>query len=96
MSEPAPVRTPWLRLVVVLGLLTFSGVTLASNVIPKRDDLRATRRLLQEQRDENEAMRLRTQELREDARSLGENAWTVDRALREDLNRAHPREIIVR
>jgi len=96
MTEPAPVRASWLRLAVVLGLLTFSGVTLASNVIPKRDDLRATRRLLQEQRDENEAMRLRTQELREEEEALTRNAWFVDRALREDLRRAHPREIMVR
>ena len=89
-------RTPWLRLSVVLGLLAFSGVTLATNVVPTRDDLRATRRMLEQQRDENETTRARIAELREDADALRHDPWVVRRVLREELNLTDEGEIRVR
>ena len=70
MSDPAPARIPWLRLAVVLGLLTFSGVTLASNVIPKRDDLRDTRHMLDGQIRDNRVTQERIEELRDEAHGV--------------------------
>ena len=96
MPDAVTTRVPWLRLVVVIGLLTFSGVTLASNVIPARDDVHATRRMLEEQERENEQTRQRIVELREDADALGEDAWVVDRAIRELFHRTDEGEIRVR
>jgi cell division protein FtsB len=87
---------PWLRLAVVVGLLTFSTVTLATNVIPKRDDLRDTQRMLDEQQRENEATEERIEELRDDADALLRDPWYLSRVLREELNRTDEGEIRIR
>ena len=96
MSDAAPSRTPWLRLAVVVGLLTFSGISLATNVIPKRDDLRDTRRMLEEQQRENEASEERIELLQDEADALDGDPWAVRRAIREELNRTDEGEILVR
>ena len=92
----SPSSTPWLRFAVVLGLLTFSGITLASNVLPARDDLRSTRDMLDAQERENEETRERIDRLRDDAEALGNDPWVVGRTIREELNRTEPDEIRVR
>lgn len=95
MPDPAP-RTPWLRLAVVLGLLTFSGVTLATNVLPTRDGLRATERTLEEQERENERTRQRIEELRDESDALTNDPWDVQRAVREEFRVTDEGEIRVR
>jgi hypothetical protein len=65
-------------------------------VIPARDDLRDTRRMLEQQELENEQTRERILELREDEEALRGDAWVIDRAIREQYNRLDEGEIRVR
>ena len=96
MPDLSSARTPWLRVIVVVGLLTFSGVTLASNVIPTRDGLRDTRQMAEEQEAENERSRERIRELHDEADALHGDRWTINRVLREEFNRTDEGEIRVR
>jgi len=95
VPDPTP-RTPLLRLAVVLGLLTFSGVTLATNIVPTRDGLRATRRQLEEQERENRLTLERIDVLRDDADALTNDVWDIQRVLREEFRLTDEGEVQVR
>jgi hypothetical protein len=82
--------------VLVIGLLLFALVTLATNVIPAREDLRATRTMLEEQLRENDAAARRAREVDAYAEALATDPWAVQRAVREELNRTDEDEVIVR
>ncbi len=96
MPDPARSQTSWPHVLLVFGLLTFTAVTLASNVIPVRDAVRDTRAMLEQRESDNEAARRRIVELREEERVLREDPWVVRRVLREEFHRLDEGEITVR
>jgi hypothetical protein len=88
-------RPPQLRIVVVALLLTFSCATLIGSVVPARDGLHRTQDRLDRQRDENERLTLRLEELTDEEDALRTQPRLTKRILR-GFGITDPDEIRVR
>ena len=91
-----PARVSTIRLLVVAVLLTFSGATLAGSMVPARDGLHRTHNMLQRQRDRNEQLTRRLEELRLEEHSLETEPWLTKRILVDAMRITEPGEVTVR
>ena len=83
-----------LALIVVAALLSFSGATLAGSMVPARDGLHRTHKMLEQQRDTNEHLTQRLKDLGTEEHVLETDPWVTKRILVESTT-DEPREFEV-
>ena len=93
--KPSGERVPVIRMTIVALLLTLSTATLIGSVVPARDGLHRTQRMLDAKTAENDGLDDRLTEMAVEEDALENDVWLNQRILRS--YQMHPaEEIIVR